>query len=104
MSGRLFGVGIGPGDPDLMTVKARAAIEAADVVAYPTARHGNSVARRIAAPFLRDDQVEVPLTFPVTTELTDHPGGYEGALRDFYDESAEVLALHLSDGRDVAVL
>jgi precorrin-2 C20-methyltransferase/precorrin-3B C17-methyltransferase len=104
MSARLFGVGIGPGDPDLMTVKARATIEAADVIAYPTARHGNSVARRIAAPFLRAHQIEVPLTFPVTTELTDHPGGYEGALRDFYDESAEALALHLDAGRVVAVL
>jgi precorrin-2 C20-methyltransferase/precorrin-3B C17-methyltransferase len=104
MSGRLFGVGIGPGDPDLMTVKARRAIEAAGVVAYPTARHGNSVARRIAAPFLRADQVEVALTFPVTTERSDHPGGYEAALHEFYDRSAESLAEHLDAGRDVAVL
>jgi precorrin-2 C20-methyltransferase/precorrin-3B C17-methyltransferase len=104
MSGRLYGVGIGPGDPDLMTVKARRAIEAAEVVAYPTARHGNSVARRIAAPFLRADQIEVALMFPVTTERSDHPGGYEAALHEFYDRSAESLAEHLDAGRDVAVL
>ncbi|MEA2227696.1 MAG: precorrin-2 C20-methyltransferase / precorrin-3B C17-methyltransferase, partial [Solirubrobacteraceae bacterium] len=54
--GRLSGVGVGPGDPELMTIKARRVIEAADVVAYPVARHGRSVARRIAAPYLRDDQ------------------------------------------------
>ncbi len=47
--GRLFGVGVGPGDPELMTLKARRVIEAADVVAYPNAQHGRSVARRIAA-------------------------------------------------------
>lgn len=102
--GRLFGVGLGPGDPELVTVKARRVIEAADVVAYPTARHGRSVARRIAAPYLREGQTEMPMTFPVTTEETDHPGGYEQALRDFYDEQAEELASQLELGRSVAVL
>ncbi len=103
-AGRLFGVGLGPGDPELVTLKARRVIEAAQVVAYPCARHGRSVARRIAAPYLREDQLEIALSFPVTTEQTDHPGGYEGALRDFYDESAAELASHLDHGRDVAVL
>jgi precorrin-2 C20-methyltransferase/precorrin-3B C17-methyltransferase len=87
-----------------MTIKARRLIEAADVVAYPVARHGRGVARRIAAPYVREGQVEVALTYPVTTERTDHPGGYEGALRDFYDASAARLAAHLDAGRDVAVL
>lgn len=103
-SGRLFGVGTGPGDPELVTVKARRVIEAADVIAYPTARHGHGVARRTAAPYLRAEQIEVALTFPVTTEETDHPGGYEAALREFYDASAAELAAHLDAGRDVAVL
>lgn len=103
-TGRLFGVGIGPGDPELMTLKARRAIERAHVVAYPAARHRSSVARRIAASCLRPEQIEVALTFPVTTGETDHPGGYEGALRDFYDASAAELASHLDAGRDVAVL
>lgn len=103
-SGRLFGVGTGPGDPELVTVKARRVIEAADVIAYPTARHGRGAARRTAAPYLRAEQIEVALTFPVTTEETDHPGGYEAALREFYDASAAELAAHLDAGRDVAVL
>jgi precorrin-2 C20-methyltransferase/precorrin-3B C17-methyltransferase len=102
--GRLFGVGVGPGDPELMTVKARRRIEEADVVAYPVARHGRSVARRIAAPYLRSEHVELALTYPVTTEETDHPGGYEAALREFYDASADRIARHLDAGRDVAVL
>ena len=46
MAGRLFGVGVGPGDPELMTIKARRRIEEADVVAYPVARHG----RRTRSP------------------------------------------------------
>ncbi|MGO9903351.1 MAG: precorrin-3B C(17)-methyltransferase [Solirubrobacteraceae bacterium] len=104
MSGRLFGVGVGPGDPELMTIKARNAIEAADVIAYPGAEHGRSVARRIAAPYLRGSQVEVALRYPVTTGETDHPGGYEAALSEFYDECAAQLAVHLDAGRDVAVL
>ena len=104
MTGRLFGVGIGPGDPELMTLKARRVIEAAAVVAYPTARHGNSVSRRIAAPFIGGDQIEVALTFPFTTEETESPEAYEAALRDFYEASAARLAEHLDAGRDVAVL
>jgi precorrin-2 C20-methyltransferase / precorrin-3B C17-methyltransferase len=103
-AGRLFGVGVGPGDPELLTLKARRVIEAAAVVAYPTARHGRSVSRRIAAPFIRDDQIEVALTFPVTTEETESAEAYEAALAGFYEESAAVLAQHLDAGRDVAVL
>ncbi|HLI59739.1 MAG TPA: precorrin-3B C(17)-methyltransferase [Solirubrobacteraceae bacterium] len=102
--GRLFGVGVGPGDPELMTIKARGAIEAADVIAYPGAQHGRSVARSIAAPYLTDSHIELPLRYPVTTEETDHPGGYEGAISEFYDEAAGQLAAHLDEGRDVAVL
>ena len=103
-SGRLFGVGVGPGDPELMTVKAREAIAAADVVSYPNAQHGRSVARRIAACCMREDHIELPLAFPVTTEMTDHPGGYEAALEEFYDDAADAIAAHLDAGRDVAVL
>ncbi len=103
-AGRLFGVGVGPGDPELMTVKACQVIAAVDVIAYPNARHGRSVARRIAAAHLRAEHIELPLEFPVTTEMTDHPGGYEAALGEFYDEAAQALAEHLDAGRDVAVL
>ena len=102
--GRLFGVGIGPGDPELLTLKARRVIEAAAVIAYPTARHGKSVSRRIAAPYLTGEQVELALTFPVTTEATGSPEEYERALCDFYDAGAAALAAHLDAGRDVAVL
>jgi precorrin-2 C20-methyltransferase/precorrin-3B C17-methyltransferase len=104
MSGRLFGVGVGPGDPELITVKARRVVEEADVVAYPVARHGRSIARAAAAPYLRAEQLELALSYPVTTEETDHPEGYDGALRDFYDESSARVAEQLDAGRDVAVL
>jgi precorrin-2 C20-methyltransferase/precorrin-3B C17-methyltransferase len=104
VTGRLYGVGVGPGDPELVTLKAARLIGAADVVAYHSARHGRSIARRIAAPHLRGDQIEEALVYPVTTELTDHPGGYRGALDEFYAEAAQRLACHLDAGRDVVVL
>jgi precorrin-2 C20-methyltransferase/precorrin-3B C17-methyltransferase len=87
-----------------MTIKARQRIEQADVVAYPVARHGRSVSRRVAAPYLQPGQLELALTYPVTTEETDHPGGYDGALNDFYERAAGSIAEHLDAGRDVAVL
>jgi len=102
--GTLYGVGLGPGDPELVTVKAARLIGAADVVAYHSARHGRSVARAIAAPYLRGDQVEEQLVYPVTTEATDHPGGYEGAMEEFYAAAAARLMAHLAAGRDVVLL
>ncbi|MDG4666586.1 precorrin-2 C(20)-methyltransferase [Mycobacterium sp. 236(2023)] len=102
--GTLWGVGLGPGDPELVTVKAARVIGAADVVAYHSARHGRSIARSIAEPYLRGGQIEEHLVYPVTTETSDHPGGYAGAMEDFYRESAERIAEHLTAGRDVALL
>ncbi|MGA5409344.1 precorrin-2 C(20)-methyltransferase [Streptomyces lavendulocolor] len=104
MSGKLYGVGLGPGDPNLMTVAAVKAIAAADVIAYHSARHGRSIARSIAAEHIREDHVEERLMYPLTVETTDHPGGYRGALNDFYEEASARLAAHLEAGRTVAVL
>ena len=102
--GTLWGVGLGPGDPELVTVKAARVIGEADVVAYHSARHGHSIARTIAAPYLRDGQIEEHLVYPVTTETTDHVGGYAGAMEDFYQEAADRIAVHLDAGRNVALL
>jgi len=102
--GRLWGVGLGPGDPELVTVKAARLIGAADVVAFHSGTHRRSIARQIAEPYLRPGVVEEPLVYPVTTGGTDHPGGYEAAISDFYDEVARRLAVHLDAGRDVVVL
>ncbi|MCP9948508.1 precorrin-2 C(20)-methyltransferase [Actinomadura madurae] len=104
MAGRLFGVGVGPGDPELVTVKAARLIRRADVVAFHCARHGRSIARSVAEPYLRDGQVEEQLVYPVTTETTGHPGGYQGALDEFYADCAARLAAHLEAGRTVVVL
>ncbi|MFD6415084.1 precorrin-2 C(20)-methyltransferase [Streptomyces sp. NPDC060194] len=104
MSGKLYGVGLGPGDPSLMTLRAVEAIAGADVIAYHSARHGRSIARSIAAAHIRPDHVEELLVYPVTTEISDHPGGYQGAMDEFYTEAAARLAVHLDAGRTVAVL
>jgi len=102
--GRLFGVGVGPGDPELVTVKAQRIIGACDAVAYPQKRPGSSIARQAAAPWIAAGCEELALVYPVTTGETDHPEGYEGALRDFYDDCAARIAGLLDAGRDVAVL
>ncbi|MCW2559868.1 MAG: precorrin-3 methyltransferase [Mycobacterium sp.] len=102
--GTLWGVGLGPGDPELVTVKAARVIGEADVVAYHSARHGRSIARTIAVPYLRRGQVEEHFVYPVTTETSDHPGGYAGAMEDFYREAADRIAVHLEAGRNVALL
>jgi precorrin-2 C20-methyltransferase/precorrin-3B C17-methyltransferase len=102
--GQITGVGVGPGDPELVTVRAARLISAADVIAYHCAAHGRSIARAAAVPYLRAGQTEEVLRYPVTTQTSEHPGGYEGAMAEFYTEATDRLARHLRDGRDVVVL
>ncbi len=103
-TGRIFGVGLGPGDPELITRKAARLIGEADVIAFHSGTHGRSIARSIAAELLPPGVLEEPLVYPVTTGETLHVNGYRGAIEDFYDESAERLAVHLAAGRTVVVL
>ncbi|NNG40441.1 precorrin-2 C(20)-methyltransferase [Flexivirga sp. ID2601S] len=102
--GHLYGVGVGPGDPSLVTVAAAGLIGSADVVAYHRAAHKDSVALSIARDYLSDNVTHEALVYPVTTGSTDHPGGYHALLAEFYDDCAGRLAAHLSAGRSVVVL
>lgn len=104
MSGHFAGVGVGPGDPELITLKAARLIGAADVIAYHAGPGRQSHARRIAADLFPSGVIEEQLTYPVTTGHSQHPAGYAGALAQFYEESAARLATHLDAGRDVVLL
>ena len=103
MTGRLIGVGTGPGDPDLLTLKAVRAVQNADVVAFFAKLGNRSNARAIVADYL-GTQIEEPLLYPVTTEIDRRHEDYKSATADFYQEAAERLAAHLQAGRTVAVL
>lgn len=102
--GRLSCVGLGPGDPELITRKAARLIGEADVVAFHAGVRKQSHARRIAADLIPAGVVEEELRYPVTTGTTDHPGGYAGAMADFYEASAARLAVHLDAGLHVVLL
>lgn len=102
--GRLFGVGVGPGDPELITVKAARLIESADVVTYFSGTKGTSIARSIAEPYLRAGVTEELLRYPVTTGRSQHEGGYYAEIDAFYDECATRLRVHLRAGRTVVAL
>ncbi len=104
MTGKLYGVGVGPGDPELVTLKAARLIAAADVIAYHAGVGKQSNARRIAAGFIPPGAIEEELRYPVTTGSADHPGGYAGAMAEFYEECAARLGSHLEAGRTVVVL
>lgn len=95
-TGRLCGLGVGPGDPELITVKALRLLRAAEVVAYPTLEDGASFARSIVAEYLDGRQRELAIRLPMTTAREPAQAAY--------DRAAAELAGHLSAGRDVAVL
>jgi len=103
-AGKLIGVGVGPGDPELVTLKAARTLGEAEVVAFFAKRGEAGHARRIAAPHLRGGVAELPLIFPVTTEIPKGSAGYRDALCAFYDGAADKIAQELASGRNVVVL
>ncbi len=103
-AGRLIGVGLGPGDPELVTLKAARALAAAPVVAWFHKRGRTGHARTIADGLMPAGCVALPLAYPVTTEIPVHDRDYAGALAPFYEAAAASLATHLTGGRDVALL
>lgn len=103
MTGRLIGVGVGPGDPGLLTLKAVDAIKAADVIAYFAKAGNTSNARTIVEGHL-NGATELPLLYPVITEIPKEDTAYREAITAFYDSSAKTVAQHLDAGRDVAIL
>jgi precorrin-2/cobalt-factor-2 C20-methyltransferase len=103
-AGKLIGVGVGPGDPELLTLKAMCALGEADVIAHFAKAGNESHSRAIAARHLRAGIAELALLYPVTTELPKCSAGYRDAIRDFYDDAAEQIATHLEAGSVVAVI
>jgi precorrin-2/cobalt-factor-2 C20-methyltransferase len=94
--GRLYGLGVGPGDPELITLKALRILQSAPVVAYPISdRQQQGMARSIVLQYLQPKQIEVPLYFPFKLEVS---------ARSYYDKAAETLTQYLQAGQDVVVL
>jgi len=96
VTGRLIGVGTGPGDPQLVTRRAWALIEGARVIAYPAPDTGTSFARSIVAEAIAGDAVEIPMIMPM------RPG--RAPAQSVYDDAATAIGGHLAAGRDVIVL
>ena len=96
MSGTLFGIGVGPGDPELLTLKAHRILTSAKVIAYPAPDDGVSFARSIVGEFLGSSQIEIPIIIPMRVERFP--------AKSVYNEAAKEIASHLSSGEDVVVL
>jgi precorrin-2/cobalt-factor-2 C20-methyltransferase len=96
MTGTLYGLGVGPGDPELLTLKALRLLTACPVVAYPAPEHGESLARGIVAGYLSGAQTEIAIRMPL--DANRFP------VEAVYDRAAEEIAGHLAAGRDVAAI
>lgn len=94
--GTLYGLGVGPGDPELVTLKAVRIARTCPVLAYPAPDRGDSLARRIMAPHLGGERTEIAIRVPMAADR--HPANA------VYDQASRDLSAHLAAGRDVAVL
>lgn len=104
MTGRLYGVGTGPGDPELMTLKGARVLAAADTIAFFAKEGNGSNARAAAAAHFRPGVEELPLHYPVTTEVPKAEAAYRDRITAFYEAAAAAVAERLEAGRTVAVL
>lgn len=95
-AGTAYGVGVGPGDPELITLKALRLIEAAPVVAYPAPDDGESFARLIVAQWLRPNQREIAIRIPMAVERFP--------AQAVYDRAADEIGAVLASGSNVAIL
>lgn len=96
MTGTLIGVGVGPGAPDLVTLRAAQKIAAAGVIAYPCANDGPSIARAIVADLIPPTAEEIAIPVPMQTD--------RNPAQQAYDVAAANLAVRLDEGMDVVVL
>ncbi len=102
--GTLYGVGVGPGDPELITLKAAKILAAAKIVAHFRKRGVPGHAWTIAKPHLGPGVQELALEYPVTTEIAFTECGYIDSISAFYAGAAESIQLLLQEGQDVALL
>ena len=103
-AGTIHGVGLGPGSPDLMSVRADRLVRAARHVAYFRKAGKPGQARRIVEGMLRDDVTEYPMDYPVTTEIPLSDPRYAETLAAFYEDVAAPLRALAERGEDVVVL
>ncbi len=96
MTGTLYGIGAGPGDPELITVKGLRLLRAAPVIAYPAPETGDSLARSIVAPHLTGGQREIVIRMPLKADRFP--------AQAVYDAAAEDIAACLAQGDDVAAI
>jgi precorrin-2/cobalt-factor-2 C20-methyltransferase len=102
--GTLFTIGMGPGDPELLTLKAVRILGAAPVIAF-FAKHGRAGhARSIAGTHINPEAIELRFEYPFTTEVSVEDPSYLERIGIFYEAAAAAIAAHLDDGRNVALL
>ncbi len=104
MTGTLYSVGVGPGDPELLTLKAARILAAAPAHAYFAKRGRPSHAARIAAAHLRPDAEALRFDYPFTTEMPVTDPRYAAGMAAFYEAAAATIAARLDAGRSVALL
>lgn len=102
--GTFHGVGLGPGDPDLLTVQAVKLVESAGLVTYFAKKGRRGNARTIVDKWMPKGKPELPLWYPMTTECHFGDDVYVEALRDFYERSVEAIADVLDMGKDVVLV
>jgi precorrin-2/cobalt-factor-2 C20-methyltransferase len=103
-AGTLFTLGMGPGDPELLTLKAARILGQAPVVAYFAKAGQRGHARGIAEGRIRPNAEELRFDYPVTVEIPHGDGRYIDAMAGCYAAAAAAIALRLESGLDVALL
>lgn len=103
-AGTLTILGMGPGDPELITLKAARILAAAPVIASFAKHDRPGHARTIAAPHIAPGARDMRFEYPFTTEIAADSAAYRASMTGFYNQAADAIASVLSAGTDIALL
>ena len=102
--GIIYGVGVGPGDPDLLSLKAYKLIKSAKYIAYFKKKNKDGISYNIIKKYLKKNVVTVPMSYPITTEIPFSSSHYKSTLSKFYDECCEKILSKINTKNDIVVL
>lgn len=103
-NGIIYGVGVGPGDPELISLKAYNLLKKAKHIAYFKKKDKEGISYKIVKEYLRKDVLEIKMNYPITTEISFLSSQYKKTLSQFYDNCCNEILTISNQNKDLVII